>query len=204
MKRLAFSDDMMRALAAGEKSMTRRPEKRAVSPEMLQVCLDGSIQVRGATTVVGIPEGTAFRPRFKVGDLVAATCAYLRVINIKTGRIEETNHVEIWYRFQQHGEHAGLQYKTSRVMPSALAPFVLRITDVKAEKLGEISELDAEREGAVEWFELAAGVSTIEKRILAAECFAELWNHVYGAGAWNRDRSSWVWAISFEIAERRI
>jgi len=137
-KRLAFSDDMMRDLAAGVKSMTRRPEKRATpdakgrmfwkfyteDPNGLpapSIRWDGNISV--------------LRPRFKVGEFVAATCAYNAYFQKTIYRFREPDATRCW--------------DTSRIMPAALAPFVLRITDVKAERLGQISDEDARREGAV-------------------------------------------------------
>lgn len=197
MKRLSFSDDMMRALAAGEKTMTRRPEKRAVpAPEWFiddgpgGWSLERYPVLRNGAYLIG--------PRCVVGDLVAATCAHW--INdsgeSRTGAD---------YRFQRPGwEEDFGKARPARVMPAALAPFVLLITEVRAERLGDISEQDARREGAVQWFERAAGVSAREENICAGDCFAELWCHVYGDGAWDRDFDSWVWVYGFEIAERRI
>jgi hypothetical protein len=198
MKRLAFSDDMMRAIAAGEKTMTRRPSKRAEPADWFQVCLDGAIRVKGACTLLG-PSGECrnneeYHPRFHVGDIVAATCAF------NDGALPPLR-----YRFNHPDLLNGPdRWTTARIMPAFLAPFVLRIAEVRAEKLGDISEQDARREGAVWWFERESGVSTKEKNICAGDCFAELWCHVYGSGAWDDNFGSWVWVYGFEIVERRI
>jgi hypothetical protein len=192
LKRLSFSDDMMRALAAGEKTMTRRPEKRAVPADAFRVIDGPAIVEKTDGEVFTSADRGWLKPRFKVGDLVAATCAYL----------PPGAYGDAVYRF--HDPAVAYKWNSSRIMPAALAPFVLRITEVRAERLGDISEQDARREGAVQWFEREAGISTKEKNICAGDCFAELWCHVYGAGAWDRNFNSWVWAIGFEIAERRI
>lgn len=52
---------------------------------------------------------------------------------------------------------------------------------------------------------MATGVKyIIPKNICAGDCFAELWCHVYGSGAWDDNFGSWVWVYGFEIVERRI
>jgi hypothetical protein len=193
MKRLAFGDDMMRALADGAKTMTRRMEKRAVPPCDYFVD-DGpggwSIKqhpvLRSGAYLMG--------SRLVVGDLVAATCASMRV------RDAETDRIEIWYRFQKHGEHAGLQYNPARIMPAALAPFVLWIKSVRAERLGKITDVDAIDEGMMHWITRTHLFPDASPR----EVFEAYWAKLYGSGAWERDRESWVWVYKFEIAERRI
>ena len=183
MKRLAFSDPMMRALAAGQKTMTRRPEKRIDRcKEYLFDAREGVLRPRGKSLA------RARRPRCKVSDFVAATCAYCEV----------DDWVE--YRFSSPNQN---DWKTSRIMPADLAPFVLRITAVRAERLGEISEEDAVKEGMLQW----AGETFHDFRLetnSARWFFERCWDHLYGAGAFERDAASWVWVYTFEVVERRV
>jgi hypothetical protein len=180
MKRLAFSDDMMRALDCGAKTMTRRPIKKI--------------------TVVHHEDGTTTEkpqdpPRFLVGDFVAATCAFSQPFPRSS----------VCYRFRN--DETMTPWGAARIMPAALAPFVLLITEVRAERLGEISNVDAGREGAVFWSENFNAMSPVEHRIAREsprESFAMLWDYIYGAGSWNDDAQKWVWVLGFEVAERRI
>ena len=68
---------------------------------------------------------------FRRGDHVAATCAFSPCVTFDCGwcLIKST-----LYRYAMTGEGKDLQFKPARVMPAALAPFVLRITEVKAER----------------------------------------------------------------------
>jgi len=206
MKRLAFSDDMMRAIAANpsQKSMTRRPEKRATpdakgrmfwkfyteDPNGLpapSIRWDGNISV--------------LRPRFKVGEFVAATCAY----------IQNGDKTELHYRFantirvkEEELKPFKYAWKTSRIMPAALAPFVLRITEVKAERLGEITDADAEREGALWWWQGRREMPPPTPPARASDAFFQLWLSVYPKKNRHVIKNEWVWAYGFEVAERRI
>jgi len=199
MNRLAFSDDMMRALAAGEKTMTRRPEKRAV-PANEWVIDDGpggwSIKqhpvLKSGAYLIG--------SRLQVGSLVAATCAFFKSTEFDADGDTYTTTV---YRYRMTGEGNAMQYKAARIMPAALAPFVLRITEVRAERLGEITDEDAVREGMMHWARATATPTDLEI-VRPRSFFAAYWRKLYSPGAWERDRESWVWCYSFTEEERRI
>lgn len=77
-------------------------------------------------------------------------------------------------------------------MPRWASAITLEITDVRVEKVQEITEEDARAEG-VEPFHLPTGAT------LYKPAFASLWNEINGPDAW--DRNNWVWVISFKLAE---
>lgn len=81
-------------------------------------------------------------------------------------------------------------------MPRWASRITLRITDVRVERLQDISEDDARAEGCkpVGWIdETDVGMSSYR------EGFSRLWNHINGPGAW--DANPWVWALSFEMVK---
>lgn len=82
-------------------------------------------------------------------------------------------------------------------MPRWASRLTLRVTDVRVERLGDISDVDARAEGAMHW----AAARTDSVANIDAECvvFRHLWEHVHGDGAWERDRTRWVWAYAFEV-----
>jgi len=198
MKLLVFSDDMMRALEAGQKAMTRRPANFGVWKD--EDSMRRNCSVPGKPLEILVDEfGVTRGPRLKIRDLVAATCAFNHGSNPQTG--DWTS-----YRFQFGKKDLGLfgDWFTARIMPASLAPFVLRITEVRAEKLGEITDADAEREGMA-WLGTTSGVLGPETaKRTARRTFAAYWEILYGSGAWERDANSWVWVYGFEVAERRI
>jgi hypothetical protein len=73
-------------------------------------------------------------------------------------------------------------------MPRWASRVTLRITDIRVERLQDISCADAEAEGAGHEAGLTGGQ--------AREAFALLWNTINGPGAW--EANPWVWVVAFE------
>lgn len=69
----------------------------------------------------------------------------------------------------------------------AAARLLLEITDIRAQRLHEITEAEAIAEGikAARDFEASAKFR-----------FSNLWEKIYGPGAW--EQNPWVWAITFQ------
>lgn len=78
--------------------------------------------------------------------------------------------------------------KPSIHMPRWASRITLSITDIRVERLRDISCADAEAEGAGHEARLTGGQ--------AREAFSHLWNEINGPGAW--DENPWVWVVAFE------
>jgi len=88
----------------------------------------------------------------------------------------------------------GDRWRPSIHMPRWASRITLRITDVRVERLQDISEGDARAEGCPyppEW----AG-RFMDRDETAKTWFKSLWNHIHGPDAWQEN--PWVWVISFE------
>lgn len=82
----------------------------------------------------------------------------------------------------------GSKWKPSIFMPRAASRILLEVTDVRFERLNDISEHDAEQEGFVsDWAE--SGFSAVNS-------FAELWDDINGEGSFDSD--TFVWVITFK------
>ena len=113
--------------------------------------------------------------------------------------IENTQEAsEAWCKLAQYGGDDALDNQTNigRRVPSIHMPrwasrITLRITDVRVERLQDISEDDAGAEG---W----PGPITETGFPIASPLawFANAWTSINGPGAW--EANPWVWAISFE------
>jgi hypothetical protein len=69
---------------------------------------------------------------------------------------------------------------------------MLRITDIRVERLQDITEDDARAEGCDPVVHPDGAVDCGTRKTT----FAGLWNKINGPGAW--EANPWVWAISFE------
>jgi hypothetical protein len=85
------------------------------------------------------------------------------------------------------------KWRPSIHMPRWASRITLRITDIRVERLQDISEDDARAEGvSSEWDDYEKYGQSEPYRY----GFSALWNDINGPGAW--DDNPWVWAISFE------
>lgn len=89
-------------------------------------------------------------------------------------------------------------WRPSIFMPRWASRISLRVTSVRAERLGEISGADAEAEGATH---VLPNPPDSVLRLSALARFRVLWGFVHGEGAWERDQDQWVWVVSFGAAE---
>jgi len=94
---------------------------------------------------------------------------------------DDMPHVETW--------------RPSIHMPRWASRILLEITAVRVERLQDISEADAQAEGAP--FELGE----LERLILGAKAkyrsgFCRLWQSINGPGSW--DANPWVWVVEFK------
>jgi len=86
-------------------------------------------------------------------------------------------------------------WKPSIHMPRAVSRITLRITDVRVERLQDISNNDADAEGT-------SDLRTIENGWDMSRCYQELWEAINGAGSW--EANPWVWVLEFEVIKRNV
>jgi hypothetical protein len=95
-----------------------------------------------------------------------------------------------------HARHPDNATNTGQLVPSIHMPrwasrLTLAITDVRVQRLHEISEADAQAEGTTPFGEY---------RPSHISAFRSLWNHLHGFGAW--DANPEVLALTFTVARR--
>lgn len=98
--------------------------------------------------------------------------------------------------------------RSSLFMPYKAARIFLKVTNIKVERLQDISNEDAIAEGVGSGFQMNAGwpdYEHIENGICtltqdtAEMSYASLWESINGKGSW--DLNFWVWVIEFEKTE---
>lgn len=185
---IIFSAPMIRALLDGRKTQTRR-------------------------VVKGVPLewfGSGFTPEY-VALADNSLCPYGQPGDQLW--VRETWHPETSDPDARAAYRADCDYDTSDCgwrpsihMPRWASRILLRVTDVRVERLQAISEADAIAEGISElplqkqepgawWCADPLGNSSLHCRTPRA-AFCRLWESIYGAGSW--DANPWVWVIKFE------
>lgn len=95
---------------------------------------------------------------------------------------------------------SGGRYRHARFMPRWASRTTLVVTDVRVQRVQEISAKDSFAEGAQcdTCRTQPSPTACYEKGCFASlKSFRDLWNSIYGPDAWDRD--DWVCAITFDV-----
>lgn len=203
-KQILFNTEMVRAILDGRKNCTRRVVKEYI-PKDAQFGYtgftpDGAISCRGIfeTSRPGYGEKFFKRP-YQPGDIL-----YVR----ETWSEWEDGYVyKAWNEpFPQPGEFPAMKWHPSIHMPKAAARIWLRVTNVKVERLQEITEDGAESEGAIDSRGFILSPDNEYNRMhTAREHFVEIWNSTIRGSDLDRygwAANPWVWVIEFERCEK--
>jgi len=199
MKPILFSTDMVKALLDGRKTMTRRVIHPDIS-NWFDVCkVDGAIAWQEQETGDFFPP--TCRARYQVGDIL-----WVRETWQHSCRAPG---VDICYRADGEAEICDAYYednhwckwKPSIHMPREAARIFLRVTDVRVERIQQITYGDCCAEGVFNNEDLTNASYGRE----ATEKFRKLWNSINakrkgGIYAW--DMNPWVWVCTFERCEK--
>lgn len=187
-----FTRPMRDAIRAGQKTQTRRPvEPQSVllgpyhsgSTEYLRLVHGEGNVVEVQTCPFGLGDVRVMPEPLKCG---ADGLAYYAddgalVVSLRTG-------APIPWRWQR-GTLPSIH------MPTEAGWTVRRYTDVRVEKLQEISGQDIGAEGIHVDFTIPGAFDALDQ-------FSKLWDSVYANGDCNWDANPWVWVLVFEEVTR--
>ena len=145
-------------------------------------------------TPLGNWEETAKMLRYKVGEVVAIAQRYSEVGSASFERWEEETD---WFN---------KGFSNKMFVRAEYMPYHIRITDVKIERLQDITDEDCLKEGIIHLTALGIGgygYITADGECCmcdtSREAFAELINNICGKGTW--ERNPWVEAYTFETVD---
>jgi hypothetical protein len=232
-----YKPGMLQAINEDRKTMTRRPIK-ASSGIVIDKIERGALIPKDWFVVRGRTECNAFAvtdfiqcPYGVPGDEL-----YVRETHYVFGHWEqwEKKPGKMAWKFVPQGENFKVYYEDNMTkgysisrdkrypdaprwykrsplfMPAEYARTILRITDIKAERLNDISEADAIREGVESWTEERMRSRPTHYKVYfqdtpddpafycstAVTSFETLWQSIHGKDSWKLN--PWVWVISFE------
>lgn len=179
---ILFNGAMVHALLAGKKTQTRRIVK---------------IQPPAGVRVGYVPSETV-SPYGRPGDRLWVRETFAKIPGQTLPWIE-TDYKATYQHGDRLGDTLGIKkrWTPSIHMPRAASRIDLKVTDVRVERLQDISEADALAEGIVprlDGFGLPDGshFHATDPR----QSYFSLWEAINGPGS--VEANPWVWAVSFE------
>ncbi len=187
---ILFSGPMVRAILDGRKTMTRRVV-RLRAGEIAHEGDDGSLHAVANTAWGDSIERVIRCPYGVPGDLlwVRETWATTEQAGV------HPSDAEMLYRATDPDWETmdGWRWSPSIFMPRWASRLTLRITSVSVERVQEITEEDAMREGVK-----AESVSTHPGIYSYRAPFVELWDSINSERGFGWDANPWVWVVAFE------
>lgn len=212
-KQILFNTEMVRAILDGRKNCTRR----IVKPQQLVGLLPDKCKN-------GVPEEFLkekkfmFKPYCNMTDIELINTAYKApyqtgdILYVRETFIQAAAHT-FWYKADgKSWMSKDLLWKPSIHMPKEAARIWLKVTNVRVERLQEITPCQAVNEGVGDLFYEDIGYSEknygteVDKDYgIAREQFAWLWDSTIKKSDLDRygwDANQYVWVIEFERCEK--
>ena len=191
MKPILFNTEMVRAILDGRKTVTRRiikPQPRGHAALVSRNLLPETTEA-GAGVVYAFEDGTVVAAPFTVGDVLYVRETWGHTADLPGISEEATVYAaDFSDRELAHLKDKHFRWRPSIHMPKELARLFLKVTDVRANRLQNLTCKDARSEGLEHPTDFPKlWDSTIPKADLDS----------YG---WEAD--PWVWRIEFEVCEK--
>lgn len=217
MKKIMFSErfGLEQDVLAGTKTMTRRiiPDIEIDWNRRGRVTLPVSgfkhgvlfMDVRSILHDAGICDYSApakYQPKYEVGEEVAIAQSYKDLWAEYLDDMDNPIYKELVENFSSNLFSAG--HDNKMFVKADLMPHRIRITGIKVERLQDISDEDAIREGIRKWIDCYIVPGIMENHgknnvcfDSPREAFAALIDRISGRGTWQSN--PWVYAYTFEL-----
>jgi hypothetical protein len=193
-KPILFNTEMVQAILDGRKTVTRRKIDRDIT-NFCDVDTDGTLLDYQNC------DGDFINPidlcRYKVGDIlyVRETWSIHECVKCQAGIPALGGECKCEYVYRASYGATDFRWKPSIHMPKEAARIFLKVTDVRVERLQDITEEDAIAEGMSKT--LVDGVIFIS----AKGNFHVLWDSLNIKRGYGWEDNPWVWVIKFERVE---
>lgn len=195
---ILFNGEMVRAILEGRKTVTRRAIKDTDESMYAGMCGLGPGLFDGNTGL------RVKEPYYRLGDIL-----YVRETWNQLARVDEngyTHYNDLFYVYKADKNQPDLyddngfylddterKWRPSIHMPKEAARIWLQVTDVRAERLHNLTNRDAKKEGVT--------VETDNSGIAHRAAFMRLWDSTIkksDIGTYGWTSNPWVWVIEFE------
>lgn len=216
---ILFNTEMVNAVLEGRKTQTRRAVKKIGNDHPWEVLKSYVAKWLNPNkcdawflkhTIAENPNADTFLvkcPYGKVGDRLWVRETFAEIHFQKNNDDLEfpTPEISILYKANSSDvdkkEKLGAKWKPSIFMPRWASRIKLEITNIRVERLNDISEDDARCEG-VESIKGGFYKNYFDSKqwgglqVSARASFASLWNAINGLGSWKEN--PWVWVVEFK------
>jgi hypothetical protein len=185
---MIFNTEMVKALLDGRKTVTRRPVKRFGIFNW--VVVNGETGIRWVTDKDNIHQKWLEFPT-NVGDMIYVRETFRLFSNTdECGCSDHCSCHPSWtpLYFASHDDGES-KWKSSIHMPRKHSRLTLKVTDVRIERVQDITESQARGEGV-----------SVDHSPFYVSGFIDIWESIYG----NWDQNPYVWVIEFEVIHKNI
>ena len=185
LKPMLFSTPMVKSILDGRKSQTRR----IVKPQPI------TFEGLSGSGFIGKPigENGFIKPKYNIGNMLWVRETFAPVRSWTDGK--KNPQPQYSYRADNiEYDEMGWKWKPSLFMPYDACRLFLRVTNVRVERLQDISEQDAINEGVANANSFM-GIGVDESKT-NSYAYKELWEKINGKNSWLKN--PFVWVIEFE------
>lgn len=197
MKPILFNTEMVRAIPNGRKTATRRVVK-PIPPENARLELIGDRRhaMDLSIEIPGPDDHRIYTPPYLPGDIL-----YVRETWAKCQNAESYVYKADFDGYAAEVFLPRMKWHPSIHMPKEAARIFLRVTNVRVERLCDITEADAAKEGLYKGWRLGGRGSLA---LTARQAFMWLWMSLTKKGPviYTWALNPWVWVIEFERCEK--
>lgn len=183
---IILSTDMVKAILEDRKTMTRRVIKP--QPVLVQdktnMCSE-LFQWGKETDIVNAEGLIYYCPYGRVGDKLWVKETWAtekRLDHLSPSELGRASDVPLWYKADsdQRSLLEKGKWRSGRFMPRWVSRILLEITEIRVDRVDQISYEDAKAEGCI-----------------SISDFAILWNSLNAKRGYSFNNSDWIWVISF-------
>jgi hypothetical protein len=189
---IIFSSEMVRAILEGRKTQTRREIKNIKLREELPPNLsDLTVSPYGKVGDRLWVRETFFEEYDRDTMEPIGECHYAATCDYEVMKMDADG----WRATRKDGSDAS-PWKSPMFMPRWASRITLEITNIRVERLDDISEKDALAEGIYKVGSIYEASPKISMAPDAKTAFAYLWESLKGKDSWQKN--PWVWVIEFK------
>jgi hypothetical protein len=201
---LLFKAEMVRALLDGTKTQTRRVAKLSKHYANCHLELEGD-ELMIVNNFDPESRTSAICPYGQVGDQIwvkETWRTWTSLDQVKPSNLADGCLIEYAAGGNNYAENnlyaMSKNWRSPLFMQKRFSRITLEITNVRVERLNNISVSDAIAEG-VDVGDFADIMHDVSNGISIIDRYRDLWDSINGKGAWHKN--PWVWVIEFKVVK---